>query len=166
MQERHTKLEFFCNNKDKTPFFNNLYIVYYFNCPRYYASYVGKTQQTLHECFNEHAWSDKDSAVRAHINECDNMLKILFFNTSLDSDITTPDHRDININIVKGNVQMIDSHKNWNILLYTEVIKIINKSYFCVCHKNRWKHNEHFKTAVFHNKFTLSQQTKYLHIEN
>ena len=27
------KLEFFCNNKDKTPFFNNSYVVYHFNCP-------------------------------------------------------------------------------------------------------------------------------------
>ena len=33
--------------------------------------------------------------------------------------------------------------------------KIINKSYFCVHHKNRQKHNQHFKTAVFHNKFIL-----------
>ena len=31
----------------------------------------------------------------------------------------------------------------------------MNKSYFCVRHKNRPKHNQHFKTAVFHNKFTL-----------
>ena len=30
---------------------------------------------------------------------------------------------------------------------------IIN--YFCVHHKNRWKHNLQFKTAIFQNKFTL-----------
>ena len=34
--------------------------------------------------------------------------------------------------------------------------KIINESYFCVRHKNRRKHNQYFKTAVFHNKFTVS----------
>ena len=44
-----TKLEFFCNNKDRTSFFNNLYVVYHFNCPGCCASNVGKTQRTLHE---------------------------------------------------------------------------------------------------------------------
>ena len=34
--------------------------------------------------------------------------------------------------------------------------EIINESYFCVRHKNRPKHNQHFKTVVFHNKFALS----------
>ena len=33
--------------------------------------------------------------------------------------------------------------------------KIINESYFCIRHKTRRKHNQHFETAVFHNKFTL-----------
>ena len=62
-----TKLEFFCNNKDKTPFFNNSYVVYHFNYPGWCASYVGKTQRTLRERCIEYAWSDKDSAVRAYI---------------------------------------------------------------------------------------------------
>ena len=30
-------------------------------------------------------------------------------------------------------------------------------SYFCVHRKNRQKHNQNFKTATFHNKFTLFQ---------
>ena len=122
-----TKLEFFCNNKDKTPFFNNSYVVYHFICPGCCASYVGKTQRTLHERCIEHAWSDKDSAVRAHINECDGIKHIknlMFLNTSVDGDVTTPDHRDININIVKNNVRIIDFHSNWNVLLYKEAIKI------------------------------------------
>ena len=42
----------------------------------------------------------------------------------LDVDVTTSGHRDININIVKDNVQIIDSHRNWNVLLYKEAIKI------------------------------------------
>ena len=33
--------------------------------------------------------------------------------------------------------------------------EIIIRSYICVHHKNRQKHNQHFKIAVFHNKFTL-----------
>ena len=41
-----------------------------------------------------------------------------------DGEVVTPDHRDININIVKDNVRIIDSHRNWNVLLYKEAIKI------------------------------------------
>ena len=48
----------------------------------------------------------------------------MFLNTSVDGDVTTPDHRDININIVKNNVRIIDSHSNWIVLLYKEAIKI------------------------------------------
>ena len=33
--------------------------------------------------------------------------------------------------------------------------EIIIGSYFSVRHKNRQKHNQHFRTTVFHNKFTL-----------
>ena len=43
---------------------------------------------------------------------------------------------------------------NSPIFLYRNY-EIINESYYCVRHKNRRKHNQHFKTAVFHNKFTL-----------
>ena len=75
------KLEFICNNKDKTLFFNNSYVVYHFNCPGC----------CLERCI-EHAWSDKDSAVRAHINECDSIEHIknlMFLNTSVDCDVVT-----------------------------------------------------------------------------
>ena len=45
--------------------------------------------------------------------------------------------------------------------------EIINESYFCIRQKNRRKHKQHFKTAVFSHKiYTLSHQPKYLHIEN
>ena len=86
--------------------------------PECCASYVRKRQQTFHECCIEHAWSDKYSAFRAHINQCDgikHMKNLMFLNTSVDGDITTPDHHNININIVKNNVQIIDSHSNWNV---------------------------------------------------
>ena len=86
-------LEFFCNNKDKTPFFNNWYVVYHFNCSGCCTTYIGKTQRTLHERCIEHAWSDKDSADRAYIHECDGIKHIknlMFLNTSVDGNVTTP----------------------------------------------------------------------------
>ena len=47
----------------------------------------------------------------------------MFLNTSVDGNVTRPDHRDININIVKNNVRIIDCHRNWNVLLYKEAVK-------------------------------------------
>ena len=52
------------------------------------------------------------------------MTILMSINTPLFADVITPDHRDININIVKNNVQVIDTHKNWNVLLYKEALKI------------------------------------------
>ena len=80
----------------------------------------------MHERCIEHAWSDKSSAVRSHIDECDGIKHIntlMFMNTSQNDDITTYHHY-TNINIVKNNVRIIDSHKNWNVLLYKEALKI------------------------------------------
>ena len=48
----------------------------------------------------------------------------MFLNTSVDGDVTKPDYRDMNINIAKNIVRIIDSHSNWNVLLYKEAIRI------------------------------------------
>ena len=114
------KLEFYCNNKDETPLFNKSFVVYHFKCPGCCASYVGKNERILQERCMEHRWKDKNSAILTHINDCDGVKHIknlMFINTPLFADVITPDHRDININTVKNNVQVIDSHKNWNVLL-------------------------------------------------
>ena len=91
------------------------------------ASYVGKIERTLHESCIEHAWKDKNSAIKANIDECEGIIqmkKLLCINTSVNGDITTPDHRDINIYIVMNIVQILDYHRNWNVLLYKEPLKI------------------------------------------
>ena len=67
------------------------------------------------------------TAIRTHIDECKgiiHMKNFMFLNMSLNGDITTLDHRGININIVNNNVQIIDCHRNWNILLHKEALKI------------------------------------------
>ena len=38
---------------------------------------------------------------------------------------------------------------------YLKELRNTNERFSCVRHKNRRKHNQYFKTAVFHNKFTL-----------
>ena len=101
--------------------------MYHFNNPWCCASYIGKTERTLHKHCIDHAWKDKNSAIRTHINEREgniHMKNLMFINTSLNGYVTTPDHRDININSVNNNVQIIDCHRNWNALLYEEALKI------------------------------------------
>ena len=78
----------------------------------------------LHERCIKHTRSNKDSAVKAHINEFDvitHIKNVMFLNTSVDGDVTTSDHHDSNINVVKNKVQIIDSHSHWNVLLYKEL---------------------------------------------
>ena len=123
------KLEFFCNNKDKTPFLCNSFVVYRFNCPGCAASYIGKTERTLHECSIEPAWTDKNSAIYTHINECEGVRhinNIMFIDDSLISDvsISEKDKRDRNVNIVQSNNRITDAHKNWKVLLIKEALKI------------------------------------------
>ena len=65
-----TKLECFCNTKDRTPKLKEYFVVYELICSGCNANYVGKTERTLHERCAEHAWDDKDSVVFSHLNEC------------------------------------------------------------------------------------------------
>ena len=125
-----TKLEFFCNTKNRTPKLNESFVVYEFICPGCIANYVGKTERTLHERCAEHAWDDKDSVVFNHLNECigvQHLLEIgklapsLLTNNIIDDEF---DLRSSHINLVQMSTQIIDCHKNWNVLLFKEVIKI------------------------------------------
>ena len=127
-----TKLEFFCNTKDRTPKLNQSFVVYEFTCPGCNVNYVGKTERTLHERYHilEHAWNDKDSAVCNHLNECNGVQHMfdigiltpsLFTNNLIDHEL---DLRSTRLYLVQMNTQIIDCRKNWNILLFKEAIKI------------------------------------------
>ena len=113
-----TKLEFFCNTKDRTPKLNQYFVVYEFTCPGCNANYVGKTERTLHERCDEHAWNDKDSAVFNHLNECNGVQHMfdigklapsLFTNNLIDHEL---DLRSTRINLVQMNTQIIDHPDN------------------------------------------------------
>ena len=41
------------------------------------------------------------------------------------------------------------------LIIILKELRNISESYFCVCHKNRRKNNQYFKTDFFLNKFTL-----------
>ena len=128
-----TKIDFFCSTKDKTPTLNQSFVVYEFVCPGCSANYVGKTERTLFKRNVEHAWNDKDSVVNIHLNECNgvqHMFNIAKLTPSLFSDSVADDVQDprmSHINLVQINTRIIDRHKNWNILLFKEAIKVKEK---------------------------------------
>ena len=51
-------MSFFTNAKDKTPLFNNFFVVYKF-CPGCNINYIGKTECTLNERTMEHVEQTK-----------------------------------------------------------------------------------------------------------
>ena len=51
-----TKLSYFTNTKDKTPFLSQSSVIYKFVCPGCESYYVGKTDRNLHERTKEHAY--------------------------------------------------------------------------------------------------------------
>ena len=52
-----TKLSYFTNTKDKTPFLTQSSVVYKFVCPGCKSCYVGKADRTLHDRTKEHAYA-------------------------------------------------------------------------------------------------------------
>ena len=109
--------------------------MYEFVCPGCSANYVGKTERTLYERNVEHVWNDKDNVINIHFNESNgvqhmfNIAKLtpLLFSDSLVNEVH--DRRTSHINLVHMNKRIINRHKNWNILLFKEAIKIKKKRF-------------------------------------
>ena len=88
--------------------------MYEFVCPEYSPNYVGKTEKTLFERNVEHTWSDKDSFVNIHINECNgvqhifNIAKLVssLFSDSIVDNLQDP--RTSRIHLVQMNTIIID----------------------------------------------------------
>ena len=107
--------------------------MYDFVCPGCSANYVGKIERNLFERNVEHAWNDKDSVFNLHLNECNGvqrMFNVAKLTPSLFSDSDVDDAQDprtSRISLVQMNTRITDRHKNWNILLFKEAIKIKEK---------------------------------------
>ena len=104
--------------------------MYEFACPDCGANYVGKTERTLYERCVEHAWSDQNSVVKNHLDQCVEVQYLLNITSlgpalfSNDSNIENADNRNSRINLVIDNTNIIDRYKNFNILLFKEALKI------------------------------------------
>ena len=133
------KIEPYCNTKDKTAVLNNSFIVYDFPCPGCDVIHIGKAERTLYERKVEHAWTNSNSVAykQCCFNDCTG-VQHLFDVASLHSSIFTSsapiqisdkfDLRTASINLVQDNTEIIDRHRNWNIFLFKEALKIRVKS--------------------------------------
>ena len=65
-------MSFFTNTKDKTLSLSQLSVVYKFTCPGCCCNFIGKSQRTLHERTEEHAYPNKknneQSAIYEHLS--------------------------------------------------------------------------------------------------
>ena len=127
------KIEFYCNTKDKTTVLSNSFVVYNFSCPGCGANYIGKTERALYERAVEHTWTDNNSTIYKHLNDCTGVqrfFKVVFLHSSLFTSsalIQNSDKFDLRttrINSVQNNTEIVDRHENWNILLFKEALKL------------------------------------------
>ena len=76
-----TKILFFTNTKDKTPSMSQSSVVYKFTCPGCSCSYIGKTERTLSERMEEHAYPNKksndQSLIFEHLSTCPHYSRIV-----------------------------------------------------------------------------------------
>ena len=94
--------------------------MYKVNCPACGANYIGKTERTLFERTEEHAWSSKESALCQHLDKCEHfheLFGILSLNNHLfndDNNMIKPSLHEFSIENVKKNVEILDYDTNWN----------------------------------------------------
>jgi hypothetical protein len=77
-----------------------------------FSSDIGKTDRTLLERVKEHAYKDKESAVYKHL---DCFYDKTFLTSQSNTQLTE---------LVLSNTKIIDSSRNWNLLLYKEALHI------------------------------------------
>ena len=75
LQYETTKLSYFTNTKDKISLLSQSSVVYKFVCPGCSSSYIGKTERTLQERKEQHAYKNNDqkkqSAIYEHLLTCE-----------------------------------------------------------------------------------------------
>ena len=98
--------------------------------------HIGKTNRTLLVRTQEHALTDKESAIYKHLRVCDNIKHIqdlynlpdIFTNENTSS--TTVINKEFFAQTVRDNTNIIDRDDNWNLLLYKEAYHIKRLSPF------------------------------------
>ena len=121
---KSTKISFFTSNKDKTPLLGNSFVVYEYTCPGCSDKYIGKTESTLFNRTKQHAWTQKDSAVFKHFDQCEGWAHIKGL---LQCDTESVDQMRLQTNTVRDNTKIIGKADNWQVLAFKESLKIKDK---------------------------------------
>ena len=120
-----TKLCYFTNTKDKSPFLSQSSVIYKFVCPGCKSCYIGKTDRTLHERTKEHAYAkgnkNEQSAIYEHLSLCTHYSHI--------ADLFKIDTNGFNSNKsnvlqIRDNTIALDRGNNWSVLLFKEALMI------------------------------------------
>ena len=116
-----TKDAFFTSNKARIPKLSNSSVVYQYTCPGCAKSYVGKTENTLFNRTKQHGWSQKDSAVCKHFDECSAWKEVVDL-FQIDGD--NVDKMQFQVNAVRDSTRIIASANNWLTLAFKESLSI------------------------------------------
>ena len=123
--DKTTKISFFKNTKDKTPSLIKSSVVYKFTCPGCGCNYIGKTERTLSEKTEEHAYpnkkSNEQSAIYEHLSTCPHYSHIVDL-FSVNNHVVNCNKFDINQ--IRSNTIVFDKADNWNELLFKEALLI------------------------------------------
>ena len=120
-----TKLSYFTNTKDKTPFLSQSPVIYKFVCPGCESCYVGKTDCNLHERTKEHAYvkgnKNEQSAIYEHFSLCTHYSHIADL---FKIDTNSFNSNQFNASQIGDNTIILDRGNNWNVLLFKEALMI------------------------------------------
>ena len=84
-----------------------------------------KTERSLAERINEHAWSTKNGPVFLHLKECTEFDYIINLHKINNDEV---DIRSLHKSYVANNTNIIDKGKNWEILIIKEGLCIKNRN--------------------------------------
>ena len=125
LQYETIKLSYFTNTKDKISLLSQSSVVYKFVCPDCSSSYIGKTECTLWERTEEHAYKNNNQKEQSTIYE--HLLTREHYNHIVD--LFNVDSNCFNLNKfnfcqIRNNTTVIDKANNWNILIFEEAYMI------------------------------------------
>ena len=122
-----TKLCYFSNTKEKTPFLSQSSIAYKFVCRGCKSCHVDKTGSTLHEGKKEHAYAkgnkNEQSTIYEHLLSCahySHIADLFKINTNKFNS------NQFNISQIRDNIILLVRGNNWNVLLFKETLMIKN----------------------------------------
>ena len=85
----------------KLPTLHQSFVVYEFSCSGCNSKYIGKTERTLTKRKYEHAWSDNNSAIKRHIDNCEG---VLFIQSLMKFDMSPS-----NMNVRESHVNLVNN---------------------------------------------------------